>query len=225
MSSPVPHEHALDGFSIVDFETTGLFPDRGDRVVEIAVVRLDRDGTLIGKYSSLVNPQRSVGATHIHGITASDVAQAPTFSEVAGDLLALVRNTAFVAHNASFDRRFLRAEMTRLGLTLPDFPTLCTMRLATKMGRPIPGRKLSVLCEHFGIACDQAHAAIDDALATTELFRICVREFGGWSSSNLWQYATHESTVDRDRSWPSAHPSGKSYRRAHAAADRLNREP
>jgi DNA polymerase-3 subunit epsilon len=220
MSSAETHEHELDGFAIVDFETTGLFPERDDRVVEVGVVRLDRDGALIDKYSSLVNPRRDVGATHIHGITASDVANAPTFSEVAGDLLALVRNTAFVAHNASFDLRFLRAEMTRLGVSLPDFPTLCTMRLATKIGKPIPGRKLSVLCEHFGIACDQAHAAIDDALATTELLRICVRELGGWSSADLWQHAKHESTTDRNGAWPSIRPSGRSHRRAHPAADR-----
>ena len=225
MDSSATDEYGIDGFAIVDFETTGLFADRSDRVVEVAVIRLDRNGSETGQFSSLINPRRDVGPTHIHGITATDVADAPTFSEIAGDVLDLVRNAAFVAHNAAFDRRFLRAEMSRIDVTLPDFPTLCTMRLVTKIGHSIPGRKLSVLCDHFGIACDQAHAAIDDARATTELFRICVKELGGWSSPDLWQYATHESTEQGRKPWPGVTPTGRSYCRTRAAADRTRHEP
>ena len=215
----------IDGFAIVDFETTGFLANGSDRVVEVAVIRLDRNGSVTGQYASLINPHRDVGPTHVHGITARDVVGAPTFSEVAGDILDLLRNAAFVAHNASFDRRFLRAEMSRVDITLPDFPTLCTMRLVTKIGRPIPGRKLSVLCDHFGIACDQAHAAIADARATTELFRICVDELGGWSSPDLWRYASHETTEPGSGLWPDISPSGRSYCRSRAAADRTKHEP
>jgi ATP-dependent Lhr-like helicase len=116
-------------FAVVDIETTG-FASRGrDRVIEIAVVRLAPDGTFLGEWSSLVNPQRDVGATHIHGLTAVDVQDAPPFADIARIVADQLEGAILTAHNLPFDRGFLEAEFDRAGLALADLPALCTLRL------------------------------------------------------------------------------------------------
>src|SRR4051812_14795166 len=96
----------------VDLETTGADPGV-DRVVEIGVVLLDEAGGVEHEFSTVVDPGRDVGATSIHGIRASDVVGAPTFTEVAPYLAALLSGRVVVAHNALFDLRFLAREFGR----------------------------------------------------------------------------------------------------------------
>ena len=71
------------GFAVVDLETTGVYPSK-DRIIEVAVVHLDVSGQLIGEFSTLIDPHRDVGPTHIHGITAADVMGAPGFPPRSG---------------------------------------------------------------------------------------------------------------------------------------------
>lgn len=73
----------MAGYTVVDVETTGLVPERADRIVELAVTYVSHDGQVQDHWSTLVNPQRDVGPTRIHGITPSDVLKAPTFQELA----------------------------------------------------------------------------------------------------------------------------------------------
>ncbi len=102
-------------FAVVDVETTG-FTNR-DRVLEVAVVHAAADGTVTGTWSTLVNPDRDIPNTRIHGISAADVVGAPTFADIAGELADQLNGRVFVAHNAPFDTRLLAAEFGRLGLT------------------------------------------------------------------------------------------------------------
>ena len=74
-------------FAVVDVETTGLFPEQHDRIIEIAVVRIDQSGKTLTEYATLVNPLRDIGPSYLHGITSRDVTNAPEFSEIAGDAL------------------------------------------------------------------------------------------------------------------------------------------
>lgn len=60
-------------FAVTDVETTGLFPQAHDRIIEIAIVRVDAEGNILDEFTSLVNPGRDIGTTHLHGITAGDV--------------------------------------------------------------------------------------------------------------------------------------------------------
>jgi DNA polymerase III epsilon subunit-like protein len=94
-------------FAVVDVETTGFSPLNGDRIVEVAVVRLHPDTT--EEYVTLVNPLRDVGPAHVHGLTTEDVAGAPMFQEIVGDLLEVLSGSVMVAHNIRFDRDFLAA--------------------------------------------------------------------------------------------------------------------
>ena len=106
---------AAEGFAVIDFETTGLFPGGHDRVIEVAVVHTDQNGQVTGQWETLINPERDLGRQDIHHIRASDVMDAPRFEQIASRLVELLENRVIVAHNASFDIRFLLAELERVG--------------------------------------------------------------------------------------------------------------
>jgi len=159
--------------AVVDVETTGFSPKLHDRVVEIAIVRLTAQGERLDEYETLVNPERDVGPTHIHGITAQDVRDAPTFSDVSGDVAARLQGAIFVGHNVGFDSRFLTAEYARLGHEIDLAPRLCTMRLAGSTG--LAARSLAACCAECAISVTPQHSALCDARAEAELLMTLLR--------------------------------------------------
>lgn len=203
-------------FTVVDVETTGLFPQREDRIIEIATIRMDGKGNLIDEYTTLVNPNRDLGATHIHGITAKEVKDAPTFAEVAGDVLDRLSGAVFVAHNVDFDFRFVQSEINRLGFGLPETPLLCTMQLAKEVDPIIPGRSCEVCCTHFGIPLERAHVAFHDAKAIAQLLMKCFDKIKQRSSGRLVDIGIQSPPL-RKKFWPQLPASGKSHTREHAA--------
>ena len=167
---PVRHDTGAGefGFAVLDVETTGLVPGP-DRIVEIAVVRTDATGRMVDEWSTLVNPGRSVGASHIHGITAADVRDAPRFAQVAGQLAARLSGRALVAHNAVFDLDFVRMEYARIGLPVPATPYLCTLEASRDYLPRLSRRRLFDCCRAMGIRQYHAHTALGDARATAGL--------------------------------------------------------
>lgn len=153
-----------DLIAVVDVETTGLFPWGHDRIVEIAVVLTSRDGDIHQEYDTLVNPNRDLGPTRIHRITSAEVLGAPQFSDIAGDVLAVLRQASIIAgHNVSFDRRFLTREYERVGACFPETPLLCTCQLLGRLN-------LAACCHEFDISFDDApHRALTDARAAAAL--------------------------------------------------------
>jgi len=158
----------VSGFAVVDLETTGLYPSN-DRVVEVAVVHLDESARVTGRFCTLVDPQRDVGPTRIHGVRAADIAGAPVFADVAAGVWDLLSGRVLVAHNASFDVRFLDAEFARCGVRLPPPPVMCTMALAQHYLVGAPARSLDACCAAAGIALGLHHSALDDAVAAAGL--------------------------------------------------------
>lgn len=158
------------GYTVIDVETTGLSPTTHDRVVEIAVVYVSDSGAIQDRWSTLVNPQRDVGRTDIHGISATDVCDAPTFSEIAPYVLRAINGRVVTAHNAAFDLRFLAHELVRSGVPLERLPLsgLCTMQWS-KFYLKSPSRKLVDCCTVADIPLTSAHSAGADALATAQL--------------------------------------------------------
>lgn len=161
-------------FATLDFETTGLSSSI-DRVIEVAVVRTDSEGNVLREYSSLVNPSRDVGRTDIHGITAGMIADAPTFYETVGGLLEILDGAVLVAHNAAFDTRFLKAELSRCGIPNLEIESLCTLKLMYS-GFPRGPRRLADCCEFFGIEVGNAHCALDDARMASKLLHAVLTE-------------------------------------------------
>ena len=145
-----------DRLVVVDVETTGLY--NSDRVVEVAAVTVDPTGRIVDEWDTLIDPQRDVGPTHIHGVTASMVSAAPTFEEVAAALANRLYGAVLVAHNLAFDARMLTNEYDRLGARLVPGDGVCTLRLG--------GGKLADVCRLCGIELTHAHRALGDARAT-----------------------------------------------------------
>ncbi|MBI1348448.1 hypothetical protein GC163_19415 [bacterium] len=153
-----------DYIAVIDVETTGLFPKRHDRIVEIGIVVMSSEGEIQFEYETLINPNRDLGATGIHQIQALDILQAPVFEDVAGDIAAILSKIPVIAgHNISFDSRFLVHEYERVGVKLPEIPLLCTCRL---FGRG----SLQACCRELGISFEgMPHRALSDARATAQL--------------------------------------------------------
>lgn len=114
-------------FAVLDLETTGLHPGQGSRVCEVGIVRMRGDGVVLDEYSTLVNPELRITNDDLHGITNAEVRYAPTFREVAGDVLAYLSDAIVVGHNLDFEEKFLVAEFGRLGVAPQRVPGLCTL--------------------------------------------------------------------------------------------------
>ena len=203
-------------FSVVDVETTGLFPGGHDRIVEIAIVDLDPKGNVFDEFVTLVNPERDIGPTHIHGITTRDVLDAPSFPEIAGDVASRLAGNVFVAHNARFDLDFVEAEFNRMGQPLPTVATLCTMRLAQNLVGSAPSFSLAALCEHLGVRREHAHTALEDARATTRLLGIFLAEARSRRWTTLVELGCTAPLLPIT-AWPHLTPSSRIQTREHAA--------
>jgi len=155
-------------FAVVDVETTGLSA-QSHRVVEVAVVTTDPWGRVLDEWSTRINPQGPVGATHIHGITDADVANAPVFADVIAQLNQRLAGAAVAAHHATFDLAFLRAEYRRAGWEMPHLPALCTLEASDYHLPMLDRRRLADCCWAVGRPLTGAHSALGDARATAML--------------------------------------------------------
>ncbi|MFI7546221.1 exonuclease domain-containing protein [Actinoplanes sp. NPDC049599] len=157
-------------YAVIDVETTGLRASWHDRIVEIAVVHLDERGRVQDEWCSLINPDRDLGPQHIHGISAAEAGQAPTFAQLAGQVSDLLRGRTLVAHNLAFDALFLAAEFRHLGHAVPVDARLglCTMQLAPHF-LPSAGRSLHDCRRAAGLPGHRAHSALHDAHAAADL--------------------------------------------------------
>ena len=158
-------------FSVIDFETTGLSPDNGDRITEVAIVIVE-SGKVVDQFESLVNTGRSIPyeVQSLTGITNQMTANAPLASLIIPQVYQYVKNSTLVAHNASFDSKFFHSEMNKVGIrSNVDF--ICTLLLSRRLYPALENHKLATLAKHHGIKSQgKSHRALADALVTAELF-------------------------------------------------------
>jgi len=203
--------HAAVDFVVVDVETTGTGARRGDRVTEVAAVRV-AGGAILPLFHSLVNPGRPIPyyITQLTGIDDALVRDAPAFTDIAGELAAHLAGRVFVAHNAAFDWGFLAAEYSRIAVGDPDafaslVPTrLCTVRLARRLLRHLPRRNLDAVCWHYGIQNDGRHRALGDAHATA---RVLLRLLSDAERAGMWSLESLTQRAPRRRPLPRALPT------------------
>jgi DNA polymerase III subunit epsilon len=156
-------------YAIVDIETTGGYAEN-HRITEVAIYH--HDGlNVTGHFHTLINPQRSIPhyITGLTGITTEMVLSAPSFSEIAMELLTQLEGKIFVAHNAHFDYSFLKKEFEAAGFNWQS-KKLCTVRLSRKIIPGLRSYSLGSLCESVGITITNRHRAPGDASATAKLF-------------------------------------------------------
>jgi DNA polymerase III subunit epsilon len=163
-------------FAVVDVETTGMRSGGDDRITEIAVVVVHA-GRREVVVDSLVNPGRPIppAICAITNITNAMVRDAPSFAEVADQVVAALAGRVFVAHNARFDWGFVSSEVRRARDLTLDGPRLCTVRLARRLVRGVRSCGLDSLTQHFGFENQARHRAAGDALVTADLLARLLR--------------------------------------------------
>lgn len=170
---------------VLDTETTGLDPKRGDRLIEIGCIEL-HDRTPTGReFHRFINPERVVPpeAQAVHGISTEFLRDKPLFAAVAKDFLDFIGGDILVIHNASFDVGFLNAELERLGLgQIAMNRVVDTLQLARRK-HPAGPNTLDALCKRYGI--DNTKRVKHGALVDSELLAIVYIELLGERQTKL----------------------------------------
>ena len=170
--------HELDGpFAIIDLETSGFNPP-GSKILEIAILKIDRDGNELDRFETLINPEDgNVGRTDIHGIELRMLNGAPTFDEVSGRILELIQDSIIVAHNARFEENFLACELKEAGHDLDLIPALDTLWLARNTIE-LPNYKLVTVVNGFNERIVDAHTALGDVIAVSKILPEMLNRIG-----------------------------------------------
>lgn len=156
---------------ILDFETTGLSPDLGDRAIEIGAVKLE-DGIVVDQFQALMNPGRMVSPfiESYTGITNKMLSEAQPCAEVMTSFTGFIQDYNLVAHNASFDKRFLDNELQYTSLKYHG-QFACSLLLSRRLYQSAPNHKLATLIDYKGISSNGSyHRALYDAQMTAELW-------------------------------------------------------
>ena len=177
--------------AVIDFETTGLSPAMGDRATEVAVVIVD-NGKIVDHYHSLMNAGVPIPRfiESLTGISNAMIRKAPPVSEVMNTLAKFVGMVPLVAHNASFDKKFLDAEWSRVKhRRRQEFA--CSMLLARRIYPTLPDHKLGTLVSHLKLpSAARHHRALADAEMTAYLWLKMMTDSADHCSYTAFQETT-----------------------------------
>jgi DNA polymerase-3 subunit epsilon len=160
-----------DSVVVLDFETTGLSPTQGDRAIEIGAVQI-RQGQITDRFQSLMNPGMPVSSfiESYTGISNEMLDDAPPSRQVMKHFADFVGDQDLVAHNASFDRRFMEAELKRIRRHYKGV-FLCSLLVSRRLYQDAPNHRLGSLVKYKRIPNDGTfHRALADAEMTTHLW-------------------------------------------------------
>ena len=164
----------LQRFIVFDLETTGLSPKNGDLVIEIGAVAIE-NGRLTDEFQSLIKIDKPIPwrARRVHGISNKMLADQPPASRIFPEFHSFIAQNPLIAHNATFDLRFLSHEFSRVGLTLEN-PHHCTLKLSRRHYPHLRSHKLENLAQHLlgPVATKNLHLhrALDDARLTAKIW-------------------------------------------------------
>lgn len=160
----------------LDTETTGLYPDQGHRIIEIAAVEIFNRRPTQRHFHIYINPEREIdpGAQEVHGISLEFLQDKPLFAAIAEEFIEFIRGAELIIHNAPFDVGFLNMELARLNLDkLESYISgiIDTLKMAKEL-RPGQRNNLDALCRHYGIDNSQRtlHGALLDAELLAEVY-------------------------------------------------------
>ncbi len=173
-------------FCVLDLETTGVAPDTCE-ITEVGAVRFE-GGVETGRFQTLVNPRAAIPptVTVMTGITQAMVIDAPLIEEVLPSFLEFIGDAVVVGHNVRFDISFINAAAIRLGYPRLRNRSVDTMRLARRLLRSeVRKLSLSSLARHLGASTTPNHRALDDALATADVFFSLLERAGSVGVTHL----------------------------------------
>lgn len=175
---------------VLDTETTGFNPDKGDRLVEIGCIELVNHVATGNHYHQYINPEREVpeDAVRVHGLTYDFLKEKPVFADVAQGFIDFIGSDPLIIHNAAFDMKFLNFEIKLLGR--PEIPyerAIDTLAMARKKFPGSPAT-LDALCRRFAI--DNTSRTLHGALLDSELLaEVYLELIGGrqpWYGFGFW---------------------------------------
>jgi DNA polymerase-3 subunit epsilon len=154
---------------VLDTETTGLDPDAGDRIVEIGAVELVNHLPTGRTYHQYINPERDMPeeAFQVHGLSNEFLADKPRFAEIAGEFLDFIGDAKLVIHNASFDMRFLNAELDWAGFPRIEWSRAIDTLAIARQKFPGAPASLDALCRRFGV--DNSNRTLHGALLDSQI--------------------------------------------------------
>ncbi|MBN1484338.1 MAG: WYL domain-containing protein [Chloroflexia bacterium] len=163
-------------FTILDVETTGLTAGLGDAICEIALLQM-LDGHEVDRFQKLVDPGRPLSpqAYEVNRISSELLRGAPTFGDIADDVLQRLEGTAIVAHNAPFDLSFLAAALEETRAPIPDNPVIDTLTLA-RYQYGFPRNSLGAIAHSLGIVIPRQHRAMSDVETTWRVFEFFLQD-------------------------------------------------
>jgi DNA polymerase III subunit epsilon len=210
---------------VLDTETTGLDPLRGDRLVEIGCVEIFNRMPTGQTYHVYINPERDMPAEAfaVHGLSTEFLASKPLFHEVVDDFLAFIGDTPLVIHNASFDVGFINAELDRIKRAAIPKDRLVDTLLLARRKHPGVSNRLDDLCSRYSI--DNSHRTKHGALLDAELLAEVYIDLIGARQSQLIlaseaadiRARSHGDTPRRQREIPLAARVSDADREAHRA--------
>jgi DNA polymerase III subunit epsilon len=204
--------------TFVDVETTGLHAAMGDRVCEIALLRVEQERE-VARFEALVQPCRPMtpGATAVNGITDAMLVDAHPFAVCIPHVQALLRDSVFVAHNAPFDLGFLRHEFRLARCALADLPVIDTLALAQAHYR-FPHNSLEAIATALGVPSTTRHRAMPDVLTTHAVLRrfiIDLRRHGPVTLAHLMYPSERRSAMELAALTMTLHDALHTGRRLH----------
>lgn len=158
-----------DEFTVFDIETTGL-SNINDEIIEIGAVKI-KEGKIIDTFETFVNPKIPISSfiTKLTGIDESMVKDAPSIEEILPKFLEFASNSVLVAHNANFDVSFIKSKAKKFNLNVNN-AVLDTLELSRHLYKDLKNYKLDTLADHLQVKLEHHHRAVDDAMATAEIF-------------------------------------------------------
>ncbi len=158
-------------FVVFDIETTGLNPQKGDRICEIGAVRI-KDSEITDSFETLVNPQRDIPSqvTRIHGITSKDVISAPCFEDAAPKFLSFIKDSCLLAYNIKFDLGFFNYQLKSAGMGKISLPFVDILALCRRLIPHLSRFNLSSVAGYLGVQAENTHRGYADAYTAAQVF-------------------------------------------------------
>ena len=178
----------------LDTETTGLDPNQGHRVIEIAAVEMSNRQLTNNHYHTYLNPERDIdsAAQEVHGITLDFLQDKPLFNNISNDFLSFIKDAEIIIHNAPFDVGFLNMELGKVSLSKLEayVSSIFDSLLLAKEIRPGQRNNLDALCKSYGVdnTSRTLHGALLDAQLLSDVYLAMTRGQEGFEinfTSNL----------------------------------------